>query len=149
MPKRSAPKASEESDSKSSTPPRISVKKPKIAMEEDDSSASSSEAEKPKVKAKAKAKGKGKDKEKPSSTTAPSMKKNSEGDHYIDLGKNKRATVRTFKGSTGVDIREYYGNSESDMKPGKKGIYLTVEQWEALKNAQVSIDGAVAGEQKK
>lgn len=71
--------------------------------------------------------------------------KNSEGDMYVDLGKKKRVTVRSFKGkphllisrrvnyslsgkgSTLVDIREYYV-SEGDEKPGKKGISLNVEQ---------------------
>jgi hypothetical protein len=32
----------------------------------------------------------------------------SEGDKFIQLGKNKRATVRNFKGATLLDIREYY-----------------------------------------
>lgn len=32
----------------------------------------------------------------------------SEGDKYVDLGKKKRATVRSFKGNTFVDIREFY-----------------------------------------
>ncbi|KAF8499684.1 transcriptional Coactivator p15-domain-containing protein [Russula emetica] len=56
---------------------------------------------------------------------------NSEGEMYADLGKKKRVTVRSFKGNTLVDIREYYG-AEGDEKPGKKGISLTVEQWKSL-----------------
>ena len=69
---------------------------------------------------------------------------NSEGERYLDLGKKKRVTVRSFKGKpplshdgvliahlvkgmTLVDIREYYG-TDGDEKPGKKGISLTVEQ---------------------
>ncbi len=53
--------------------------------------------------------------------------KGSEGDKYIDLGKKKRATVRSFKDIPLLDIREYYGIG-SDEKPGKKGISLTLEQ---------------------
>lgn len=71
--------------------------------------------------------------------------KNSEGDMYVDLGKRKRVTVRSFKGkphlpiygrvdyslsgkgSTLVDIREHY-EFEGNEKPGKKGIALNVEQ---------------------
>ncbi|KAN0111477.1 Transcriptional Coactivator p15 (PC4) domain containing protein [Russula decolorans] len=63
---------------------------------------------------------------------------NSEGEMYVDLGKRKRVTVRSFKGNTLVDIREYYG-AEGDEKPGKKGISLTVEQWKSLMEASSDI----------
>jgi hypothetical protein len=43
------------------------------------------------------------------------------------LGKKKRATVRSFKGTDLLDIREFYG-ADGDEKPGKKGISLTREQ---------------------
>ena len=49
------------------------------------------------------------------------------GEKYIDLGKKKRATVREFKGTLLLDIREYYGADDQE-KPGKKGISLTLEQ---------------------
>jgi activated RNA polymerase II transcriptional coactivator p15 len=78
-----------------------------------------------------------------SEDTQTKVQKNGEGDMYVDLGKRKRVTVRSFKGeplsrldmliphlvkgNTLVDIREYYG-TEGDEKPGKKGISLTVEQ---------------------
>jgi hypothetical protein len=62
----------------------------------------------------------------------------------LQLGKKRRATVRTFKGESCVldlkrfpslsfegmvmvDIREFYGEAD-DEKPGKKGISLTIEQ---------------------
>jgi len=66
-----------------------------------------------------------------------------EGDKYIDLGKKKRATVRTFKGNTLLDIREFYGGN-GDEKPGKKGISLTVDQWQALKQSTTIIDSLFA-----
>ncbi|KAF8161106.1 transcriptional Coactivator p15-domain-containing protein [Crassisporium funariophilum] len=82
---------------------------------------------------------------------------NTEGDKYVDLGKKKRAVVRSFKGIGLVDIREYYG-ADGEEKPGKKGISLTLEQvrisghlsvwdathfqiqWEALKESTSTID---------
>lgn len=45
----------------------------------------------------------------------------------VELGKKKRATVSSFKGTPLLDIREYYG-PEGEEKPGKKGISLTLEQ---------------------
>jgi len=62
-----------------------------------------------------------------------------EGEKYIDLGKKKRATVRKFKGAVFVDVREFFGNP-GDEKPGKKGISLGIEQWEALKSGTSTID---------
>jgi hypothetical protein len=55
------------------------------------------------------------------------VQKDSEGDKYIELGKKKRATVRSFKDIPLLDIREYYG-AGSEEKPGKKGISLTLDQ---------------------
>jgi len=66
-----------------------------------------------------------------------------EGDKYLDLGKKKRATVRTFKGNTLLDIREFYG-PDGDEKPGKKGISLSIEQWQALKHSTAAIDSLFA-----
>ncbi|KAF9268894.1 PC4-domain-containing protein [Marasmius fiardii PR-910] len=65
--------------------------------------------------------------------------KNADGNSYIDLGKKKRATVRTFKNKPLVDIREFYGDN-GDEKPGKKGISLTDEQWDVLKKSVPIID---------
>jgi len=70
--------------------------------------------------------------------TQTKVLKNSEGEMYVDLGKKKRVSVRSFKGNTLVDIREYYG-ADGDEKPGKKGISLTVEQWKTLVQASKTI----------
>jgi Transcriptional Coactivator p15 (PC4) len=61
------------------------------------------------------------------SSEGGTVQKNKDGDGYIDLGKKKHATVRVFKGMPLIDIREFYGD-EDDLKPGKKGISLTIEQ---------------------
>lgn len=46
-------------------------------------------------------------------------------------------------GQVYVDIREFYG-AEGDEKPGKKGISLSKEQWEALKQSIGTIDSFLA-----
>ncbi|KAJ7901863.1 hypothetical protein B0H14DRAFT_2668899 [Mycena olivaceomarginata] len=60
----------------------------------------------------------------------------SDGEKFINLGKNKRATL---------DIREFYVDKASgETKPGKKGISLTVEQWQELKQATKTVDELIA-----
>ncbi|KAI6046228.1 transcriptional Coactivator p15-domain-containing protein [Pisolithus marmoratus] len=72
---------------------------------------------------------------------------NSEGENYVDLGKKKRATVRTFKGKVLVDIREYFG-PDDDEKPGRKGISLSPEQWDVLKDSIAVLDSFITAKQK-
>ena len=37
------------------------------------------------------------------------------------LTNKRKVSVRQFKGKTMVDIREYYEDSNGDIKPGRKG----------------------------
>ncbi|KAJ7924843.1 transcriptional Coactivator p15-domain-containing protein [Mycena leptocephala] len=79
------------------------------------------------------------------SGTECTVEVSSEGDKFIQLGKNKRATVRNFKGATLLDIREYYVDKESgESKPGKKGVSLTLDQWQELKQATKQLDELIA-----
>ncbi|PFH51494.1 hypothetical protein AMATHDRAFT_2951 [Amanita thiersii Skay4041] len=84
----------------------------------------------------------------PSDNDLPTVKKprihstvhrSTDGESYIELGKKRRVTIRSFKGSPLIDIREYYP-SEGVEKPGKKGISLTVEQWNIIKSNIAVID---------
>lgn len=82
-----------------------------------------------------------------SSDNATKVMHNSEGEAYIELGSSKkRCTIRTWKKNTLVDIREFYEKNDSYL-PGKKGISLTLEQYEALKGAILdgSIDREIEG----
>lgn len=56
---------------------------------------------------------------------------NAGGETFFELSKTRRITLRQWKGKALVDIREFWGDANS-LKPGKKGISLTVEQWEQL-----------------
>ncbi len=78
---------------------------------------------------------------------ATEVLRNSDNEAYIELGSSKkRCTIRTWKKNTLVDIREFYEKNDSYL-PGKKGISLTVEQYEALKGAILdgSIDREIEG----
>ncbi|KAK9325004.1 transcriptional Coactivator p15-domain-containing protein [Lipomyces orientalis] len=54
----------------------------------------------------------------------------------IDIGKRKRLIVRDFKGTPLIDIREFYSKANPDGSevwlPGRKGISLTIDVWEAV-----------------
>ena len=60
----------------------------------------------------------------------------------IKLDDKKRITVRKFKGKLLVDNREFY-NDKGEMKPGKKGIALSKENWNKLKDYINVIDEAI------
>ncbi|KAK9476918.1 PC4-domain-containing protein [Lipomyces japonicus] len=64
----------------------------------------------------------------------------------IDIGSNKKITVREFKGTALVDVREYYTkDSEPGEKlPGKKGISLTESVWQELLSHQQEVSDAFA-----
>jgi len=63
----------------------------------------------------------------------------------IPLGKNRFVAVRSFKGKTYLDIREYFMNANGQMQPGKKGVTLKREQWEHLKDSFFDIDDKLRG----
>ena len=74
-------------------------------------------------------------------SSAKEVKRNSDGEAYFDLGSSKkRCTVKTWRKNVLVDIREFYEKNDQYL-PGKKGISLTLEQYEALKAA--ILDGSV------
>uniref|UniRef100_A0A0N5C8I7 PC4 domain-containing protein n=1 Tax=Strongyloides papillosus TaxID=174720 RepID=A0A0N5C8I7_STREA len=57
-----------------------------------------------------------------------------DGSKMYSLGNERYVSKSSFKGKEYINIREYYKDGD-EMKPGKKGISLTMEQFEALKNA--------------
>ncbi|KAF2195823.1 hypothetical protein K469DRAFT_699447 [Zopfia rhizophila CBS 207.26] len=65
---------------------------------------------------------------------APKLQKDEEGNQFIQLNAKgtRRATISEFKGRVFVNIREFYENDAGVMKPGKKGIMLSPEQYNAI-----------------
>ena len=62
----------------------------------------------------------------------PSLKTNDNGDTFFELSSDRRVTVNQWQGNTRVDIREFY-EREGKMLPGKKGLSLTLDQFNILK----------------
>uniref|UniRef100_A0A3P8TI16 Activated RNA polymerase II transcriptional coactivator p15 n=1 Tax=Amphiprion percula TaxID=161767 RepID=A0A3P8TI16_AMPPE len=57
----------------------------------------------------------------------------SNGDgNMFQIGKRRYVSVRDFKGKDLIDIREYWMNQDGEMKPGKKDISQSPEQWNQL-----------------
>ncbi|CAL8467636.1 g7174 [Coccomyxa elongata] len=61
----------------------------------------------------------------------------------VILSSNRRADVSNYKGSTFVNIREYY-EKDGEMLPGSKGIALSPEQFKILQAAAVDVTAALA-----
>ncbi|KAK4122482.1 PC4-domain-containing protein [Parathielavia appendiculata] len=58
--------------------------------------------------------------------------KDAEGNPYWEIGNNRRIGSSQFKGATLVNIREYYTAPDGELRPGKKGISLSLDQYKAL-----------------
>nr|XP_034356949.1 activated RNA polymerase II transcriptional coactivator p15-like [Arvicanthis niloticus] len=84
-------------------------------------------------------------KQKPGETSRAlaSSKQSSGDDNMFQVGKMRYVSVRDFKGKILIDIKEYWMDSEGEMKPGRKGISLNMEQWSQLKEQISDIDDAV------
>ncbi|KAF8313097.1 PC4-domain-containing protein [Clavulina sp. PMI_390] len=128
MPKRKANSSESEAEASDagsgSDVPVKKTKKTKVVKEK---------VEKPKKESSSKGKAK-----------AKAAKGNDDTSEFISLGGTRRVTVRQFNGKTLVDIREYYEDKSSgEMKPGKKGISLSAEQWSSFKEKLADIDKLV------
>ncbi|NXP79108.1 TCP4 polymerase, partial [Ramphastos sulfuratus] len=66
-----------------------------------------------------------------------------EEEGMFQIGKMRYVRVSCFKGKVLVDIREFYTDKDGDKKPGRKGIALSAEQWNQLKEIIPEIDAAV------
>ncbi|XP_064390857.1 activated RNA polymerase II transcriptional coactivator p15-like [Halichondria panicea] len=74
-------------------------------------------------------------------TPAAASSANGSEEDMIPLSAKRFVSVSNFKGKMLVNIREYYEDKESgETRPGRKGISLSVDQWEALKKAVSTID---------
>ncbi|KAI6221925.1 Activated RNA polymerase II transcriptional coactivator p15-like protein [Aphelenchoides fujianensis] len=79
----------------------------------------------------------------PEENRDPEMSDSESNEAAVEEPKASYVNVRSFKGKTYVDIREYY-EKDGKLLPGKKGVALNTEQYEALKGLLETIDEQVA-----
>ncbi|KAI6891842.1 hypothetical protein KC318_g13488 [Hortaea werneckii] len=65
--------------------------------------------------------------------------KDDDGNEFWEISGKRRVQVSTFKGSTFVGIREFY-EKDGKMLPGKKGISLSVDQYNAVVEVMPQIE---------
>ncbi|KAL2159129.1 hypothetical protein VTH06DRAFT_2888 [Thermothelomyces fergusii] len=61
--------------------------------------------------------------------------RDAEGNPYWEIGNSRRIGCSKFKGATLINIREYYNAPDGELRPGKKGISLSLEQYKAVLRA--------------
>lgn len=86
--------------------------------------------------------------EEESSSSKPKKSVNRDGYDYWCLSNNKRVSVGSFKGKVNVNLREYF-EKDGDWFPTKKGLTLSLEQWEYLKQLVQDIDKSISSKQGK
>ncbi|XP_065177304.1 activated RNA polymerase II transcriptional coactivator p15-like [Sycon ciliatum] len=78
----------------------------------------------------------------PKKKVAAKKKTKSEND-FFELSGKRRLSISEFRGKLLVDIREFY-EADGEMKPGRKGISLSLDQWEKLKTLIPQVDEQLA-----
>lgn len=72
------------------------------------------------------------------------LKHDDDGNPYFELSLNRRISIRKWQNKVLIDIREYYEDKDGTQKPGKKGISLSIEQYESLKKLIPLLDSEVS-----
>jgi len=103
-------------------------------------SESGSDGEPPKPKKKKSEKKEKAPKDNDSKSQEP--KKGPGGELMFQIAPMRFATVSEFRGKILVSIREYY-DKDGELRPGKKGISLNMEQWNSLKDHMDDINEAI------
>ncbi|OAL01166.1 PC4-domain-containing protein [Phaeosphaeriaceae sp. SRC1lsM3a] len=86
------------------------------------------------------------DEEEDSTPFVPELKTDGDKQQYVGLNASgkRRVTVREFKDNVLIDIREHWTDDSGELKPGKKGISLNLDQYNALISALPLLEVALA-----
>ncbi|KAK8125545.1 rna polymerase ii transcriptional coactivator [Apiospora kogelbergensis] len=70
--------------------------------------------------------------------------KDAEGNSFWPLTATRRVVISEFKSKPLISVREYYTDGAGEMKPGKKGISLTLDQWNSLMKATAEVNAELS-----
>jgi hypothetical protein len=74
------------------------------------------------------------------------MSDNNEND-IIEIEKNSREKIRIslseFKGKKLIDMRIWYVDKEGEYKPSKKGLSISIDKYDELKNAILKLENMI------
>ncbi|KAF1848652.1 PC4-domain-containing protein [Cucurbitaria berberidis CBS 394.84] len=86
------------------------------------------------------------DDEEESVAVVPKLEIDDDGNQFIGLNASgkRRVTVSEYNKKTLVNIREYWVSDSGELKPGKKGISLTVDQYNTLLAAAPLLESILA-----
>ncbi|KAK8048782.1 transcriptional Coactivator p15 [Apiospora phragmitis] len=76
--------------------------------------------------------------------TEGGVDKDTEGNSFWPLTATRRVVISEFKSKPLISVREYYTDAAGEMKPGKKGISLTLDQWNNLMKATTEVNAELA-----
>ncbi|CAD8048131.1 unnamed protein product [Paramecium primaurelia] len=65
-----------------------------------------------------------------------------DGQYFFDLTTYKKIAISKFKGNTMISLREYF-DKDGQMLPTKKGITLSLDNWEKFKQYIGEIDECI------
>jgi len=81
-------------------------------------------------------------KKKAKTSTSSSSPVEEKGKNEWEIGSKRKVTLSKFRNQQKIDIREYY-EKDGQLLPGRKGISLSVEQWQSLQKIASEVNAAL------
>jgi hypothetical protein len=83
------------------------------------------------------------DRSKKSRLSSQEEKEEEDANTTFMLSAKRKVTVRKWKNVILIDFREYFTNEAGELLPTKKGISISLDQWNKLKEYLVDIDDTI------
>ena len=68
------------------------------------------------------------------------INRDKDGNAYFEITEKRRVSLSNFRGKPRVDLREFYNGNDGTLLPGKKGISLSLEEYNKFKSLMPAIE---------